>query len=93
MERQSISTAHSSVSSESQKVLRNTYMLLGMTLAFSALTAGISMSVNLGGGAAMIMSLAALAIVWLVLPRTANSAMGLPVVFLFVGLLNFQFFF
>ena len=63
-------------------------MLLGMTLAFSALTAGISMSMNLGGGAALIMSLAALAIVWLVLPRTANTAMGLPVVFLFTGLLG-----
>jgi modulator of FtsH protease len=63
-------------------------MLLGMTLAFSALTAGISMSMNLGSGAAMIMSIAALALVWFVLPRTANTAMGLPVVFLFTGLLG-----
>ena len=63
-------------------------MLLGMTLAFSAVTAGISMSMNLGHGIAMIMSLAALAIVWVVLPRTANTAMGLPVVFLFTGLLG-----
>jgi modulator of FtsH protease len=59
-----------------------------MTLAFSALTAGISMSMNLGGGAAIMMSLAAIAIVWFVLPRTANTAMGLPVVFLFTGLLG-----
>ena len=73
---------------ESQKVLRNTYMLLGMTLAFSALTASASMAMNLGHGAGLIMSLAALAIVWLVLPRTANTAMGLPVVFLFTGLLG-----
>ena len=78
----------SATSAETQKVLRNTYMLLSMTLAFSALTAGISMSVNLGGGAAMIMSIAALALVWFVLPRTANTAMGLPVVFLFTGLLG-----
>ena len=88
MEHRSIGTAQNAVSADTQKVLRNTYMLLGMTLAFSALTAGISMSMNLGGGAAMIMSLAALAIVWLVLPRTANTAMGLPVVFLFTGLLG-----
>ncbi len=88
MEHRSIGTAQNAVSTDTQKVLRNTYMLLGMTLAFSALTAGISMSMNLGGGAAMIMSLAALAIVWLVLPRTANTAMGLPVVFLFTGLLG-----
>lgn len=29
------------------KVIRNTYMLLSMTLLFSALTAGVSMSLNL----------------------------------------------
>ena len=29
------------------KVVKNTYMLLSMTLAFSALTAGLSMSLNL----------------------------------------------
>ena len=88
MEHVNTGTAQSVTSAESQKVLRNTYMLLSMTLAFSALTAGISMSMNLGGGVAMIMSLAALAIVFFVLPRTANTAMGLPVVFLFTGLLG-----
>jgi modulator of FtsH protease len=88
MEHVNTGTAHHATSAETQKVLRNTYMLLSMTLAFSALTAGISMSMNLGGGAAIMMSLAALAIVWFVLPRTANTAMGLPVVFLFTGLLG-----
>jgi modulator of FtsH protease len=88
MEHINTGTAQSVTSADTQKVLRNTYMLLGMTLAFSALTAGIAMSMNLGGGAAMMMSLAALAIVWFVLPRTANTAMGLPVVFLFTGLLG-----
>jgi modulator of FtsH protease len=63
-------------------------MLLSMTLAFSALTAGISMSVNLGSGAAAMMSIAAIVLVWFVLPRTANTAMGLPVVFLLTGLLG-----
>jgi modulator of FtsH protease len=88
MEQINLSTAQSATSTDIQKVLRNTYMLLGMTLAFSAVSAGISMTMNLGSGAAMVMSLAALAIVWLVLPRTANTAMGLPVVFLFTGLLG-----
>ena len=88
MEHVNTSTAQNVTSAETQKVLRNTYMLLSMTLAFSALTAGISMSMNLGSGVAMIMSLAAIAIVWFVLPRTANTAMGLPVVFLFTGLLG-----
>jgi modulator of FtsH protease len=88
MEHVNTGTAQNVTSAQTQKVLRNTYMLLSMTLAFSALTAGISMSINLGGGTAMMMSLAALALVWFVLPRTANTAMGLPVVFLFTGLLG-----
>lgn len=87
MEQQTLSQSQG-MTSDAQKVLRNTYMLLGMTLAFSAVTAGISMSIGLGHGVAMIMSLAALAIVWLVLPKVANSSMGLPVVFLFTGLLG-----
>ena len=87
MEQQTLSQPQG-MTSDAQKVLRNTYMLLGMTLAFSAVTAGISMSIGLGHGVAIIMSLAALAIVWLVLPKVANSSMGLPVVFLFTGLLG-----
>ncbi len=88
MDQVNTGTLHQVTSAQTQKVLRNTYMLLSMTLAFSAVTAGISMSMNLGSGTAMIMSLAALALVWFVLPRTANTAMGLPVVFLFTGLLG-----
>ena len=37
---------------EINKVLKNTYMLLSMTLAFSAVTAAISMAMNLPRGAA-----------------------------------------
>ena len=44
----SIAMEHSHASAiESNKVLRNTYTLLSMTLLFSAVTAGISMSLNL----------------------------------------------
>src|SRR5690625_6992379 len=70
------------------KVLRNTYMLLALTLAFSAITAGIAMAINLPYGAGLIMSLVALALIWFVLPRTANSAAGLGVVFAFTGLIG-----
>ena len=73
---------------DTSKVLRNTYMLLGLTLAFSALTAGISMAAGLGYVAGLVMSLAAIALVWLVLPKTANSATGLVVVFAFTGLIG-----
>ena len=87
MDQQTLSHQHVS-SVDTHKVLRNTYMLLAMTLAFSAVTAGIAMSIGIGHGVALIMSLAAIAIVWFVLPRVANSAAGLPVTFLFTGLLG-----
>jgi len=73
---------------ETSKVLRNTYALLAMTLMFSAITAGISMAVGMPRGAALICSLGALALIWFVLPRTANSAAGIGVVFAFTGLLG-----
>lgn len=73
---------------ETSKVLRNTYSLLAMTLLFSAVTAGISMAAGVGHGLGLIFSLGALALIWLVLPRTANSASGIFVVFGFTGLLG-----
>lgn len=73
---------------EVNKVLRNTYMLLGLTLAFSALAAGISMAIGVGRGMGLIMSLAAIGLIWFVLPRTANSPAGLGVVFAFTGLIG-----
>lgn len=71
------------------KVLKNTYMLLGATLLFSALMAGLSMVLNVGYGAHLLSSLAALAIIWFVVPRTANSEKGILAVFAFTGLLGF----
>lgn len=71
------------------KVLKNTYMLLGATLLFSALMAGLSMVLNVGFGAHLISSIAALVIVWFVIPRTANSEKGILAVFAFTGLLGF----
>ncbi|AQT59319.1 Bax inhibitor-1/YccA family protein [Cellvibrio sp. PSBB023] len=73
---------------ESSKVLRNTYMLLGMTLAFSTVAAAISMASGIGYGAGLVMSLIAMALIWFVLPRTANSSTGLLVVFAFTGLIG-----
>lgn len=80
--------AASTRSAEVSKVLRNTYALLGMTLLFSAATAGLSMAANLGFGAGLMMSLGALGLIWFVLPKTANSAAGIWVVFAFTGLLG-----
>ncbi|MDH5473048.1 MAG: Bax inhibitor-1/YccA family protein [Gammaproteobacteria bacterium] len=70
------------------KVLKNTYALLSMTLIFSGLMAFVGVSINLGHGAALIASIAAIAMLWFVLPRTANSAAGIPVIFAITGLLG-----
>jgi len=71
------------------KVLKNTYILLSMTLLFSALTAGLSMTMAVSPGLSMFSSLGALALIWLVLPRTQNSTAGIFVVFAITGLLGF----
>ena len=70
------------------KVLKNTYMLLALTLGVSAVACGISMAMELGRGTALLMNLVALGLVWFVLPRTANSANGIYVVFAFTALLG-----
>ena len=70
------------------KVIRNTYLLLSMTLVLSAITAGISMAIQppfivyLGS---VIVSFVLL----FVLNRKQNSAAALPLTFLFTGLLGF----
>ncbi|MFC6631773.1 Bax inhibitor-1/YccA family protein [Microbulbifer taiwanensis] len=73
---------------ETAKVLRNTYALLAMTVLFSAVTAGIALALGMGRGMGLICSIAAIVLVWFVLPRTANSAAGIGVVFAFTGLLG-----
>lgn len=70
------------------KVLRNTYMLLAMTLLFSAFTAFLSMAVGLGHGIAMIMSFGAIGIIWFVLPKVENKPSGVIWTFVFTGLLG-----
>lgn len=71
------------------RVLRNTYTLLAMTLLFSALMAGVSMALAVPYGISLVTSLVALALLWFVVPRTANSAAGIFVVFGVTGLLGF----
>jgi modulator of FtsH protease len=77
------------VTSAGNQVLRNTYSLLSMTLLFSAGMSALSMMLDIGHGASMLSSIAALILVWFVLPRTANSASGIGVVFAITGLLGF----
>ncbi|MFO7809497.1 Bax inhibitor-1/YccA family protein [Guyparkeria sp.] len=74
---------------ETYKVIRNTYMMLSLTLLFSALMATVSLLVGVPGWTSLLTLGGALALVWFVLPRTAHSAAGLGVVFAITGLLGF----
>jgi modulator of FtsH protease len=73
---------------QTNKLIRNTYTLLAMTLLFSAGMAALSMAVGLGRGASLVSTLVAFGLIWFALPRTANSAAGIGVVFAITGLLG-----
>lgn len=73
---------------ETNKVIRNTYSLLAMTLLFSAVMAYVGTAIHLSQIASLVCSLGALALLWFVLPGTARSAAGIGVVFVFTGLLG-----
>jgi len=82
--------AHSGASAvSSNKVLKNTYMLLSATLAFSALTAMLSMVIGVPPMAYLGSVIVAMVLGIFVLPKTANSSKGIGVIFLITGLLGF----
>lgn len=66
------------------KVLKNTYMLLGMTLAFSALTATIATMMGIGAIASLMLMLVAFGLLFVV-SKTADTSKGLFWVFMFTG--------
>ncbi len=73
---------------QTNKVIRNTYLLLAMTLVFSAITAGISMAIN----PPMMVYLGSVLISFVmifILNKMQNSAAALPLTFLFTGLMGF----
>jgi modulator of FtsH protease len=71
------------------KVLKNTYLLLAGTLGFSALTAMLSMALAMPPWVYMVSVIGAMLLGMFVLPRTAESATGVGVLFLITGLLGF----
>jgi len=70
------------------KVIRNTYILLSMTLLFSALTAGISMSLNLPYPGMLITFAGYFGLLFLT-TRFSNSALGLVFVFALTGFMGY----
>ena len=71
------------------KVIKNTYMLLSATLLFSAVMAAVSMFMNMPPMAYTISVIAAMLMGMFVLPKTANSTAGLGVMFAITGLMGF----
>ena len=60
-----------------------------MTLVFSAIMAYVGVVTQASYGSALVANIVAIALLWFVLPRTANSGAGIAVVFAFTGLLGF----
>ncbi len=73
----------------SNKVLKNTYLLLSATLGFSAVMALVSMMIGVPPIAYLGSVIVAMVLGIFVLPRFANSSKGIGVVFLITGLLGF----
>ena len=71
------------------KVLKNTYMLLSATLFFSAVMATLSIFLAVPPMTYLATVVVAMILGIFVLPRTANSTSGIGVIFLITGLLGF----
>lgn len=69
------------------KVLKNTYMLLGLTLAFSAMTAAGAMALGISHLVALVLMLVGFGLLFVV-NRLADSAKGLPAIFAFTGVMG-----
>lgn len=72
---------------DTNKVIRNTYMLLSMTLLFSAATAGLSMALNLPHPGLIITLVGYFGLLFAVY-KLQNSAWGLAAVFALTGFMG-----
>jgi modulator of FtsH protease len=73
---------------QTNKVLRSTYTLLAMTLAFAAVVAGAAMALNLPHPGLIVTLVGFYGLLFLV-HKTANSSAGLLSVFAFTGFLGY----
>lgn len=71
------------------KLIRNTYTMLSMTLLFSAIMAGVSTYLVMPPMTYLLAIGGALVMIWFVLPKAAQSVNGIWVVFAITGLLGF----
>jgi modulator of FtsH protease len=87
-QRSSYSSAGEASVLQTNKVLRNTYMLLAMTLTFSAVVAGISMAFNFPHPG-FIVTLVGFYGMLFVVHKTANSPLGIVSVFGLTGFMGY----
>jgi modulator of FtsH protease len=73
----------------SNRVIKNTYMLLSATLLFSAVMATVSVSLAVPMWTYPVALILAMLLGIFVLPRTANSTTGLGMIFAITGLMGF----
>ncbi len=69
------------------KVLKNTYILLALTLAFSAITATISTLIGIGAMTSLVLMVIGFALLFVV-SKTADSSKGIFWIFMFTGVLG-----
>lgn len=81
-------TLQTSHSLEMNRVLRNTYLLLGMTFLFSALVAGVAMVYNLPPLSGILFLIGAYGLLFAT-QYFANSSVGLVLVFAFTGFMGY----
>ncbi len=72
------------------KVLSNTMRLLSYTLIFGGLASWFSVVSGAGFGMAIVSSIAAIVVIWFVLPKTQNSNKGILTAFAVAGLLGYS---
>lgn len=83
--------AGTGITADAQKVLRNTYMLLSMTLLFSAMMSGVAMAIGLPLlPMHSIISLVGMLGLLFWVHKARESAMGLVAVFAFTGFIGFM---
>lgn len=81
-------TASTQSALQTNKVLRNTYFLLSMTLLWSAIVAGVSMVMNLPRPGLIMMLVGFYGLLFLV-EKNRDSSLGLLFTFIFTGFLGY----
>jgi modulator of FtsH protease len=71
------------------RVLRNTYALLALTLLFSAFTAGVSMALELPHPGLLLTLAGYFGLLYLTTTRYRNSGIGLAMVFALTGFMGY----